>query len=76
MKTKMKQWKRYAALGVAMLVLTPATALAHREAGQAAGFLSGFEHPISGLDHVLAMIAVGLWGASNSRSNSPAPVAN
>ncbi len=27
------------------------------------GFFSGFEHPISGLDHVIAMVAVGLWGA-------------
>jgi urease accessory protein len=63
MKAKMKQWRQYAALGLAMLMLTPATALAHREVGQATGFLSGFEHPISGLDHVLAMIAVGLWGA-------------
>jgi len=25
--------------------------------------VSGFEHPISGLDHILAMIAVGMWGA-------------
>ncbi len=63
MKTQMKRWKRYAALGAAVLVLAPATALAHREAGQAAGFLSGLEHPVSGLDHVVAMIAVGLWGA-------------
>ena len=31
--------------------------------GQAAGFLTGLRHPVSGLDHVLAMIAVGLWGA-------------
>ena len=30
---------------------------------QAAGFLTGLGHPVSGLDHVLAMIAVGLWGA-------------
>ncbi len=36
---------------------------AHPQAGQAAGFLTGLKHPISGLDHVLAMIAVGLWGA-------------
>jgi urease accessory protein len=63
MKTNMKRWKRYAALGAALLALAPATALAHREAGQAAGFLAGLAHPISGLDHVLAMIAVGLWGA-------------
>ena len=38
-------------------------AMAHVQAGQATGFLTGFLHPISGLDHVLAMVAVGLWGA-------------
>jgi urease accessory protein len=36
---------------------------AHIKKGEVAGFLSGVRHPISGLDHVLAMIAVGLWGA-------------
>jgi urease accessory protein len=36
---------------------------AHVQQGQAAGFLTGLGHPVSGLDHVLAMIAVGLWGA-------------
>ena len=45
------------------LLLAPLTALAHVEGGAAGGFLSGFSHPISGLDHVLAMVAVGLWGA-------------
>jgi urease accessory protein len=44
-------------------LLYPATALAHTRGGEALGFLSGLQHPISGLDHVLAMIAVGLWGA-------------
>jgi urease accessory protein len=38
-------------------------ALLHEEAGAAAGILAGLRHPVSGLDHVLAMIAVGLWGA-------------
>lgn len=38
-------------------------AAAHVEAGQAQGFLSGLAHPVSGLDHVLAMVAVGIWGA-------------
>ncbi len=38
-------------------------ALAHQETGQATGFVSGLSHPVSGLDHVVAMIAVGLWGA-------------
>jgi urease accessory protein len=45
------------------LILWPLAALAHVEGGAAGGFLSGFSHPVSGLDHVLAMIAVGLWGA-------------
>jgi urease accessory protein len=56
---------RVAARRTAMMVLAlaPAAALAHQETGQAAGFLSGLAHPVSGLDHVLAMIAVGLWGA-------------
>jgi urease accessory protein len=31
--------------------------------GSAAGLLSGLIHPISGFDHVLAMVAVGIWGA-------------
>ncbi len=47
---------------VSFLALAPA-AHAHVEQAQAAGFFTGFGHPISGLDHVLAMIAVGLWGA-------------
>lgn len=46
-----------------LLLLWPATLYAHTRGGEAVGFASGFEHPISGLDHVLAMVAVGLWGA-------------
>jgi urease accessory protein len=38
-------------------------AQAHISKGESSGFLSGVLHPISGLDHVLAMISVGLWGA-------------
>jgi urease accessory protein len=45
------------------LAAMPHPAFAHVEQGQAAGFLTGLQHPWSGLDHVLAMIAVGLWGA-------------
>jgi urease accessory protein len=48
---------------VAMLLLWPFAAWAHVESGQAGGFVSGLSHPVSGLDHVLAMVAVGLWGA-------------
>jgi urease accessory protein len=46
-----------------VVLLYPATALAHVGSGASGGFLTGVAHPVSGLDHVLAMIAVGLWGA-------------
>ena len=48
---------------VFLLTLAATPALAHVERGQAAGFFTGLSHPVSGLDHVLAMVAVGLWGA-------------
>lgn len=43
------------------LIATPA--LAHLDPGEHGSFASGFTHPIFGTDHVLAMIAVGLWAA-------------
>ena len=48
-------------LVLALLAAQPA--LAHVGGAEAAGFLSGLRHPVSGFDHVLAMVAVGLWGA-------------
>ncbi|HTS02165.1 MAG TPA: HupE/UreJ family protein [Thermoanaerobaculia bacterium] len=50
-------------LALLVLALAMAPAQAHVQAGEAGGFVSGFHHPISGLDHVLAMVSVGLWGA-------------
>ena len=55
--------RRAAGIASATLAFVPAAALAHEETGQAAGFLAGLAHPVSGMDHVLAMISVGLWGA-------------
>jgi urease accessory protein len=46
-----------------VLVLWPTGASAHITGDQVGGFVSGFEHPISGLDHIVAMVSVGLWGA-------------
>ncbi len=43
--------------------LMPSSASAHIVPGEAVGFASGFLHPISGADHIIAMVAVGLWGA-------------
>ena len=45
------------------VLLAPAVASAHPQAGVARGFATGFLHPLSGLDHIAAMVAVGLWGA-------------
>ncbi|MBO6772013.1 MULTISPECIES: HupE/UreJ family protein [unclassified Thalassospira] len=44
----------------AMAVLAATPALAHTGAGTVSGFASGFGHPIGGLDHLLAMVAVGI----------------
>lgn len=45
------------------LLLATAPAFAHTAEGVAGGFISGFLHPVAGWDHVVAMVAVGLWGA-------------
>jgi urease accessory protein len=53
---------------VAVLAVLPLRAFAHAEGGAAgAGFLTGFLHPLGGIDHVLAMLAVGMWGAQLGR---------
>ena len=46
---------------IASALIEPA--LAHTGEDLAGGFASGFAHPIFGIDHVIAMVAVGLWGA-------------
>jgi urease accessory protein len=54
--------RKFAAV-VALLALTPALAQAHPGHGEAHSFMGGFSHPLSGFDHILAMVAVGLWAA-------------
>jgi len=54
---------RITVLAICILALCPSYGLAHVRGGEAVSFLSGVRHPVSGADHVLAMIAVGLWGA-------------
>ena len=55
--------RRAGFIALLLVLACPTTSLAHMQGGEAAGLLAGLAHPISGLDHVLAMIAVGLWGA-------------
>lgn len=51
-------------LCLAFCLLLLLTASAHVGQGDVSGgFVAGFMHPIFGLDHVVAMVAVGLWGA-------------
>jgi urease accessory protein len=62
--------RRWGSAGNGLLISLPLVcvmmagpALAHSEKGEAIDFWSGFTHPLFGLDHVVAMVAVGLWGA-------------
>ncbi|MGA0261954.1 MAG: HupE/UreJ family protein [bacterium] len=50
-------------LATAIWLLLGTSLWAHEDAGMAGGFISGLTHPLFGFDHVVAMIAVGLWGA-------------
>ena len=55
----------FLAFSAAML---PSFACAHVGQGDVmGGLLAGFQHPLLGVDHVVAMVAVGLWGAQLGR---------
>jgi urease accessory protein len=58
---------------LALLLTTPLVAFAHTgaDAGTHHGFLVGALHPINGLDHLAAMLAVGLWSALSARRAWP-----
>jgi urease accessory protein len=51
----------FAVLSSVLLVSVPASA--HSVGNSAAGFAAGFLHPLTGLDHLLAMVSIGIWGA-------------
>lgn len=51
------------AIAATGLLVSPVPAYAHEAESLAGGLFAGFSHPLSGPDHMLAMIAVGLWGA-------------
>ena len=56
--------RRCLAIGLLLLLAAmPSPAMAHDGTGLAGGFVAGFTHPLSGFDHLLAMVAVGIWGA-------------
>jgi len=55
------------ALPVTMLACIP-NAGAHSMGAEGAGFITGLAHPFMGLDHLLAMLAVGIWAAQTGGS--------
>jgi urease accessory protein len=61
----MKNISTGAVFGLAMVAGIVATepALAHSVGNTVTGGMAGFLHPLSGLDHLLAMVSVGIWGA-------------
>ncbi len=50
-----------------LLVLVTTSTQAHTDQVTTGGFLAGYLHPLTGLDHMLAMVAVGIWGAALGR---------
>jgi urease accessory protein len=50
-------------ISAAMLVAMTAPAFAHLNPAEHGSLMAGLSHPFSGADHVLAMVAVGLWAA-------------
>jgi len=51
------------AIVVSLVSVMPAPALAHVGFGATSGLQSGFIHPFAGVDHLLAMVAIGIWAA-------------
>lgn len=58
---------RRAAVAAVLLIASSGAALAHTGHGDAGGFTLGLLHPLGGLDHVLAMVAVGLFATHLGR---------
>jgi urease accessory protein len=57
-------WRIARSLPVAITALTLAPpAFAHEQIGVAGGLIGGLLHPLTGTDHLIAMVAVGIWGA-------------
>jgi urease accessory protein len=77
LRTKMKNLKQ-ALTPIVMLALCGASgvALAHAGADGAhhEGFAAGLLHPFTGLDHLAAMLAVGVWSAGSARRRWLAPL--
>ena len=63
------------AMGAALAGL-PSASFAHAPGAEVAGLVDGFRHPLLGWDHLLAMVAVGVWAArQDARARAAIPLA-
>ena len=70
---KLRNLTRYVA--TTLCLLAASTAFAHPGHGaETNGFMAGLAHPFTGLDHLLAMLAVGLWSATTTKRIWLAPL--
>ncbi|KQS72492.1 protein hupE [Rhizobium sp. Leaf371] len=68
--------RRFLAAAVAAFALSAAPAFAHLDPSEHGSMMAGIAHPLTGLDHVLVMVAVGLWAAQlGGRARLAVPVA-
>lgn len=58
-----RRGRRWGVLAAAVYLGQIAPAAAHIGTGLPGGIASGFRHPFTGWDHLLAMVSVGIWGA-------------
>jgi urease accessory protein len=63
MSHRKPRWPPFGLVALALAALASEPAAAHPFEGTAIGLTAGFLHPPSGLDHLLAMVSVGIWGA-------------
>jgi len=70
----MKKAMRFAVAAGAAGLVTALPALAHPGHGGESGFGAGMLHPLTGLDHLLALLAVGLWSRGQRHGAVMPPV--
>lgn len=61
---------RRLSLSAAIFTAAAAPAFAHLDPQAHGSFMAGFSHPLFGMDHILVMVAVGLWAAQISQAGS------
>ena len=65
----MSIFKRFS-LSAAIFAAATAPAFAHLDPNEHGSFMAGFSHPLFGMDHILVMVAVGLWAAQIAQGNN------